>query len=113
MGMEDPVPQYTHFVESLKDSHPDLAYIHLVEPRPNGSEVYIPGGTPEGESNDFLRTIWSPRPFISAGGYNRSSALKVAHDKGDIIAFGRHFISNVSMRCLLISSAKRLTSLFT
>ncbi|EIN05588.1 FMN-linked oxidoreductase [Punctularia strigosozonata HHB-11173 SS5] len=93
MRMDDPIPQYTHFVTSLKDAHPDLAYIHVVEPRVNGSED-IPGGPPKGESNDFIRNIWSPRPLISAGGYNRSIALRVAEKKRDLIAFGRHYISN-------------------
>ena len=49
------------------------------------------------QSNDFIREIWSPRPIISAGGYNRDRALEVAETKGDLIAFGRLFISNVSM----------------
>lgn len=48
------------------------------------------------QSNDFLREIWSPRPVITAGGYDRDLALEVAEAKGDLIAFGRPFISNVS-----------------
>lgn len=48
------------------------------------------------QSNDFIRDIWAPRPIVSAGGYTRDIALEVAEEKGDIIAFGRPFISNVS-----------------
>ncbi|EIN05581.1 hypothetical protein PUNSTDRAFT_127928 [Punctularia strigosozonata HHB-11173 SS5] len=84
---------YTHFVTSLRNAYPHLAYIHVVEPRVNGN-VDIPGGAPQGESNDFIRDIWSPRPLISAGGHNRSIALQVAEEKGDLIAFGRHYIAN-------------------
>ena len=47
------------------------------------------------QSNDFLREIWSPRPFISSGGHTRESAFEFA-ERGDLVAFGRLFISNVS-----------------
>lgn len=50
----------------------------------------------ETQSNDFLRDIWRPRPFISAGGYHRELALETAEKKGDLIAFGRSYIGNVS-----------------
>ncbi|KAF9462814.1 hypothetical protein BDZ94DRAFT_1260391 [Collybia nuda] len=92
MRMEDPVPQFSHFVTSLKTKYPDLAYLHLVEPRINGStEAHI--STPH-ESNDFIREIWGPRPLISAGGHSRESALQCAEEKGGLVAFGRFYISN-------------------
>jgi len=86
MGMKDPKPTFSHLVARLADKHADLAYIHVVDPRA--------GDIPSSESNDFLRAIWAPRPFISAGGFDRSSALAHAEKTGDLIAFGRHFISN-------------------
>lgn len=100
--MADPKPTYTYLVSHLRDAHPDLAYIHLVEPR--DLEAPHPGAdaselTP-GESNDFIREIWAPRPLVSAGGYRRELALDFAEKKGDIIAFGRWFIANV--RCCLL-----------
>lgn len=61
------------------------------------------------QSNDFIREIWRPRPLISAGGYNRELALKVAETKGDLIAFGRFFISNV--RADFLSPQRRSTML--
>ena len=53
--MDDPIPQFTHFVLSLAKSHPSLAYLHAVEP------LTINGVTAKerNESNDFLRRIWS------------------------------------------------------
>lgn len=99
MKMNDPVPQFTHFVTALKANHPNLAYLHLVEPRIDGDAEIIDGS--EQESNDFIRTIWQPRPLITAGGYARESALKTAEEKGDIIAFGRFYISNVSISSYL------------
>ncbi|TFK66462.1 NADH:flavin oxidoreductase/NADH oxidase [Pluteus cervinus] len=74
MGMKDPIPQFTHVVSEIKQRHPDLAYIHVVEPRVNGTD--------------------DATAVLGAGGYVRESALKVAEEKGDIIASGRWFISN-------------------
>ncbi|KAF9002767.1 hypothetical protein BDQ17DRAFT_1280278 [Cyathus striatus] len=101
MRMDNPIPQFAHFVSFLKKAHPDLAYIHVVEPETAGSsgkahgpeDLHL-GNDSNEESNDFLRAIWKPKPFISCGGYIRESALIRAEDKGDIIAFGRWFIAN-------------------
>ncbi|EMD40610.1 hypothetical protein CERSUDRAFT_130642 [Gelatoporia subvermispora B] len=89
--MVDPKPQFAYVVEQLKARHPDLAYLHLAEPRVSGtgdreSDVF--------ESNDFIRDIWLPRPLISAGGYTRELAIEQAEKTGELIAVGRYFISN-------------------
>lgn len=87
----------------MASSHPNLAYLHVSEAPPVEERMDVKdlAEIPE-ESNDFLRKIWSPRPFISCGGYTRQTALDVAESKGDLIAFGRPFISNVSMRSVLL-----------
>lgn len=111
MKMMDPVPQFTHLVSSLKSAHPDLAYIHVVDPIIYGDRTSSPETVGKHESNDFLRAVWSPRPLISAGGYTRESAIKAADATGDLIAFGRQYISNVR-RCrhvLLLLGAKYLS----
>lgn len=46
------------------------------------------------EENDFLREIW-------AGGYDQSTTITVVDEKNDFLAFGRHFLANVS-RCLIV-----------
>lgn len=95
--MEDinPEPMYTHMVTYLRDNVPDLAYLHLTEPRVTGGNTleYLPKST---ASIDFIREIWTPRPLISAGGYDRASATERADKNDELIAFGRLFISNVS-----------------
>ena len=98
MRMEDPRPTFSYFVSQLKERHPDLAYIHLVEPRIDGAQTRDTP-TPSDWSNDFLRDIWAPRPVISAGAYARESAIETADKKGDLIAFGRYYISNVRASC--------------
>ena len=85
----------------LREAYPRLAYLHVVEPR---ISVTFERTVPDGESNDFLRAIWkSPNSekngsvFISAGGYKADDALRACEETGDLIAFGRFYISNVSV----------------
>lgn len=96
MRMDDPKPTFSYFVSSLASKHPKLAYIHVVEPRVFGNRT-LESEPPAEESNDFLREIWAPRPFIAAGGFTRERAIDQANAKGDLIAFGRHYISNVGL----------------
>ncbi|KAJ7677694.1 hypothetical protein DFH06DRAFT_975942 [Mycena polygramma] len=96
MGMQQPIPTFEYLVHQLLERHPELAYIHAIEPRIDSTTLRAV--VPEGWSNDFIRDIWvsptSQRRFMSAGGYTRPLALEFAEDKDDIIAFGRQFISN-------------------
>ena len=50
----------------------------------------------DGDSNEFLREIWGEKVFIAAGGYTPQTAAETVEAKGGLIAFGRHYISNVS-----------------
>ncbi|KAK0234434.1 hypothetical protein EDD85DRAFT_774273 [Armillaria nabsnona] len=92
--MKDPIPTFSYFVSQIKKEHPDLSYIHVVEPRIDGSETRNQEEYSSDSSNDFLRKIWAPKPYIAAGAFTRVTAMEAADDKGDIVAFGRHFISN-------------------
>ncbi|TFK37220.1 hypothetical protein BDQ12DRAFT_653121 [Crucibulum laeve] len=100
MRMADPIPQFSHFVSSIKESHPNLSYLHLTEPRTDGpiaSHRQSDGSYNDTHeaSNDFLRKIWLPKPLITAGGYTRKSALRRAQEsENELIAFGRYFIAN-------------------
>ncbi|KAJ6520563.1 hypothetical protein C8R45DRAFT_64209 [Mycena sanguinolenta] len=89
----DPKPTYTSLVTQLRDRFPDLAYLHVVEPRVDGSQTV---DIQDGYSNDFIRNIWGggERRLISAGGYTRESAMAAADEKGDLVAFGRPYIAN-------------------
>ncbi|KAJ7481907.1 hypothetical protein FB451DRAFT_1171039 [Mycena latifolia] len=93
MGMPDPLPTFSHVISQLAARHPTLAYIHLVEPRINGSATREAGTVGAHESNDALRALWAPRPFIRAGGFTRADALEAA-ESGSLVAFGRFYISN-------------------
>lgn len=104
MKMTDPIPQFTHFVKSLKTAHPTLAYLHAIEPEEAGAPS---------ESNDFIRDIWAPRPLITAGLYTRDTAIARADEKGDLIAFARWFISNVRILYSTLIGFGKLTVRFT
>ncbi|KAK0184553.1 hypothetical protein F5146DRAFT_241665 [Armillaria mellea] len=92
MRMADPVPTFAYLVTKIGQRHADLAYLHVVEPRVSGTVTR--DDVSAHESNGFIRDLWAPRPLISAGGYKREEAMKAADEKGDLVAFGRYFISN-------------------
>ncbi|KAG8745748.1 hypothetical protein FRC11_012994 [Ceratobasidium sp. 423] len=89
MGMEDPIPTYSYVIEELARRHGDMAYIHFIESRADENPVEM------NYTNDFAREIWSPRPFLNAGGYNAKSAEETVNKyENNAIVFGRYFISN-------------------
>jgi len=94
MRMEDPIPQFSYFVSELKEKHPNLAYLHIVEPRISGDNDAHAHQIEEVDSNDFIRKIWKPLPLIVAGGYTPETGIKAAEENGELVAFGRRFISN-------------------
>ncbi|ORY98190.1 hypothetical protein BCR43DRAFT_546972 [Syncephalastrum racemosum] len=96
--MEDEMPEetWTYFTKQLQDKHPNLAYVHFVEPR----DDLMPRSGEDAEkratlSLDPFRAAWNG-PFISAGGYTTDSKLaeEVADKTGNLIAFGRTYIAN-------------------
>ncbi len=95
MKMVDPKPTFRYLASQLKARQPKLAYLHIVEPRIIGLGDREDEDIGVQEENDFIRNVWSPKLLISAGGYDRQSAIDTAENKGDLIAFGRHFIANV------------------
>jgi len=90
--MADPKPQFTYFTSQLKKLN--LAYIHVVESRINGST-----DTDAIEKVDFLIDVWgNTSPVFVAGGFTPDSAYRAVDEEykdRDIgIVFGRYFISN-------------------
>ncbi|KAJ7696775.1 hypothetical protein B0H17DRAFT_1130793 [Mycena rosella] len=101
MYFADPKPTYSHLVTQLRDRSPELAYLHVVEPRVDGAETVE---IKDGYSNDFIRDIWGDRRLISVGGYTRETAIAAAEDKGDLVAFSRPYISNPDLSYRLLHS---------
>ena len=97
MGMKDPLPTFTALIERVRDAHPNFAYIHAVEPRVNGDTDRGRTDDNRTQSNEALRKAWGDRPYIAAGGIDGvASAMKMMEKYGGLVAFGRHFIANVS-----------------
>ncbi|KAI0696399.1 NADH:flavin oxidoreductase/NADH oxidase [Cerioporus squamosus] len=90
MGMKNPVPTFSYVIEQFKQKYPDLAYVHTVTP------IAPLSALPEDKSvePDFIYKLWSPRPLISTGGYDRDSAIKTAEETDQLIGFGRSFLAN-------------------
>jgi NADPH2 dehydrogenase len=105
MKEENPIPGYSYLTAELAKRFPNLAYLHVVEPRSDELFMDIPEDrrhdAAKTMSNDFIREIWGSKTLISAGGYQRDSAIKVAEERGDVIGFSRHYIANVCC-CFLL-----------
>ena len=93
MRMADPKPTFAYLVSEAKERFPNLAYLHAVEPRVAGDGDHDFDGV---DSNEFLRKIWGDKVFIAAGGYTPQTAAETASAQGGLVAFGRHYLANVS-----------------
>ncbi|ETW82311.1 hypothetical protein HETIRDRAFT_427372 [Heterobasidion irregulare TC 32-1] len=99
MRMLDPLPTFRSLVSRLRDTYPDLSCLHVVEPRIAGAAERE---SKVDESNDDLRKIWGSRPYLAAGGFTREDAIQTAEEKGGLVVFGRHFISNPDLPTRLL-----------
>jgi N-ethylmaleimide reductase len=91
-GMSDshPTELFDYVAEHLNPF--ELAYLHVIEPRIKGSELINEGQAPV--ASEQLRKIFKGK-IIAAGGFEIDTAKAIV-EKGDadLVAFGRHFISN-------------------
>jgi NADPH2 dehydrogenase len=99
MRMANPIPQFSHLLSELAKAHPDLAYVHLVDPRVAGQVDNK--DVKNDDTLDFARDIWRPTgsALLVAGGFSAESALEhhnVPGRENEAVVFGRWFISNVS-----------------
>ncbi|WWC69273.1 uncharacterized protein I206_103211 [Kwoniella pini CBS 10737] len=99
-GMREEVPLDTFipWTKAIVENQPNLAYIHAVESRVAGS-TDTPIEQRVGADNlDEIRRITTEAgvKFMVAGGFGSEGGFPKEHaDKSDdLIAFGRHFISN-------------------
>jgi N-ethylmaleimide reductase len=91
-GEADPMPLYTHVVQSL--DRLGLAYLHFIEPRSSGAGRAEVNHQNVPSAMVLFRPIWSG-VLISAGGFTGETAdAAIAAGHADAIAFGRIFISN-------------------
>jgi N-ethylmaleimide reductase len=91
-GMSDSNPDRTFGYAADELRKLGIAYLHLIEPRIDGN-VAIQDGLPPVAAAQ-LKKIFKGT-VIAAGGFERDTAEEII-EKGeaDLVAFGRHFISN-------------------
>src|SRR5918996_777614 len=90
MSDSDPAATFGYVASEL--DRLGIAYLHVVEPRIKGIEEVAKGQAPIAAQH--LRPKFS-RTLIAAGGFAPDSAeAVVAAGDADLVAFGRHFISN-------------------
>src|SRR5580692_2532495 len=91
-GEADPMPLYTHVVQSLQSF--GLAYLHFIEPRSSGAGRAEVNHQNVPSAMELFRPIWKGI-LITAGGFTGETAnAAIASGLADAIAFGRIFISN-------------------
>jgi N-ethylmaleimide reductase len=90
MGDSDPQALFDYVAGELNSF--GLAYLHIIEPRVRGNVVVGEGQAPV--AAEHLRRVFKGR-IIAAGGFEPDTAGAIV-EKGDadLVAFGRHFISN-------------------
>jgi N-ethylmaleimide reductase len=90
MSDSDPRATFGYVTEQLDKRR--IAYLHVVEPRINGTELIAKGQEPVAAQH--LRPKFSGT-LIAAGGFTKDSAEAIiAAGNADLVAFGRHFIAN-------------------
>jgi N-ethylmaleimide reductase len=91
-GMSDSNPEATSTYVAQQLERAGIAFIHIIEPRINGSQAVKDGLPPVAAAlirKHFTRTI------IAAGGFEADTAEEIIQSgDADLVAFGRHFIAN-------------------
>jgi N-ethylmaleimide reductase len=87
VGDAEPIALYGYALSRLNEL--DIAYVSLIETRPEGGmEIDTP------QAVEQLRAFW-PRTLIVAGGFTAESADEtIRSGRAEAVAFGRQFIAN-------------------
>lgn len=90
MSDRNPAATFGYFADELNMF--DLAYLHVIEPRIRGYLDLEQGVSPV--AAEMLRKIFK-NPIIAVGGFKKDTAEAILQaGNADLVAFGRHFISN-------------------
>ncbi len=86
----DPITLFSYVAQMLNQFN--LAYLHLIEPRMDGTDIKEIGLKPVAANR--LRNIYKGN-IIVAGGFSQKDAEEILEDgDADLVAFGRNFIAN-------------------
>ncbi|KAI9303834.1 hypothetical protein BJ944DRAFT_231820 [Cunninghamella echinulata] len=98
MFEKDRIGTWSYVTEQLQKNHPNLAYLHFVEPRIRDFDDQLPAanGKEEIETLDHFKKIWQG-PFIAGGNYTYDYNLAYENAEkspNTLYSFGRSFIAN-------------------
>ncbi|KAH9079204.1 FMN-linked oxidoreductase [Lactarius deliciosus] len=93
MGMKDPLPAFTTFIEPIRDGHRNSAYIHAVEPRVHGIVDGDVTDENRAHSNEASRKIWGDRAVRLTLRQVAWTVLLQSTKYRCLVAFSRHFIA--------------------
>jgi N-ethylmaleimide reductase len=90
MSDSNPTALFSYVADQLNRF--GLAYLHIIEPRVKGNVVIAEGQAPV--ATEQLRKVFQGK-IIAAGGFEPNTAEAVVENgDADLVAFGRHFVSN-------------------
>jgi N-ethylmaleimide reductase len=91
-GEADPMPLYTHVVQSLDSL--GLAYLHFIEPRSSGAGRAEVNHQNVPSAMLLFRPMWKGVLIIAGGFTGDTAEAAIKAGDADAVAFGRIFISN-------------------
>lgn len=92
---EDPLAVFLPWTKAILAAQPELAYIHVIEPRVVGAIFDADDSTISGYSSLPLRELVDKSPntkFMAAGGFTPETAEETIEEYGGLVAFGRYYI---------------------
>lgn len=95
MGEEDPLATFVPATKAMLAAQPELAYIHLIEPRIVGAIFDADDDVANAHSSEPIRELVDKSPntkFIAAGGFKPETAEETIEKHGGLVAFGRYYI---------------------
>ncbi|KAI7889965.1 uncharacterized protein EV154DRAFT_544315 [Mucor mucedo] len=96
------VETWSYLTSQIQAKYPDLSYLHFIQARANINKTdnYVAPA----HGLDAYRQIWKG-PFISSSGFStsRQEAFDIAESTGNLISFGRAFISNPDLPARLLN----------
>lgn len=95
-GSFPPLDTFVPWAQAIVSAQPKLAYVHAVTPRTYGTTDMPENMIIADDDLEPIRRVvrGAGVAFISAGGYRPEMAREVAEATGDLVGFGRYFISN-------------------
>lgn len=97
-GEDDPLETFIPATKAMLAAQPDLAYIHVIEPRIVGAIFDADDSAANPHSSLPLRELVDKSPhtkFIAAGGFKPETAEETIEKYGGLVAFGRYYIGKL------------------